>query len=286
MRFAVIHIKKGTAGKAGGLGSHIDRSKHVPNVNPELSQYNARIDIGLSNSQMALWTKDKNTDSLQTRINNRIKEGYTGKTAIRKDAVTHLNVVMSGSHEDMIRITNDKKMVECANDNFKFACDRFGKENIVEFAIHVDERTPHIHCIVVPLNSDRRLSAKEVMGNRTKMTELQEKYGRAMKSYDLERGIKGSKATHDTIQEYYARINQRINPEPHRKIEITITIAIQDIPKIEKPLLIGREKWKQEQNEIILSKVKSLGGDMYEINKRAENSLKIKSYRHRRRKAG
>lgn len=123
--------------------------------------------------------KYKNTDSLQTRINNRIKEGYTGKTAIRKDAVTHLNVVMSGSHEDMIRITNDKKMVECANDNFKFAYDRFGKENIVEFAIHVDERTPHIHCIVVPLNSEGRLSAKEVMGNRTKMTELQEKYGRA-----------------------------------------------------------------------------------------------------------
>lgn len=105
-----------------------------------------------------------------------------------------------------------------------------------------------------------------------------------MKSYDLERGIKGSKATHDTIQEYYARINQRINPEPHKKIEITI--AIQDIPKIEKPPLIGREKWTQEQNEIILSKVKSLGGDMYEINKRAENSLKIKIYRHRRRKAG
>lgn len=59
MRFAVIHIKKGTAGKTGGLGSHIDRSKHVPNANPELSQYNARIDIGLSNSQMALWKSTK-----------------------------------------------------------------------------------------------------------------------------------------------------------------------------------------------------------------------------------
>lgn len=191
MRFAVIYIKKGTAGKAGGLGSHIDRSKHVPNVNPELSQYNARIDIGLSNSQMALWTKDKNTDSLQTRINNRIKEGYTGKTAIRKDAVTHLNVIMSGSHEDMIRITNEKKLVEWANDNFKFACDRFGKENIVEFAIHVDERTLHIQCIVVPLNSDGRLSAKELMGNRTKMNELQaqEKESRLRKQYAQLKGV-------------------------------------------------------------------------------------------------
>ncbi|MFV0364868.1 MAG: MobV family relaxase, partial [Suipraeoptans sp.] len=155
---------------------------------------------------------------------------------------------------------------------FRFACERFGKENIVEFAIHLDERTPHIHCVVVPLTADGRLSAKEVMGNRTKMTELQEMYGVAMCSYNLDRGVKGSKATHDSIQEYYARINQRMNPEPYKKIEI----AIQDIPKIEKPPLIGREKWVQQQNKTILSKIKNIGSSIVvEYNKRTENSLKI-----------
>jgi hypothetical protein len=115
---------------------------------------------------------------------------------------------MTGSHKDMNRIADSKQLVEWANDNYKFSCERFGKDNIVEFSIHLDERTPHIHCVAVPLTSDGRLSAKEVMGNRDKMTDLQEQYGKAMQKYDLNRGIKGSKATHDSVQEYYARLNQ------------------------------------------------------------------------------
>lgn len=38
MGFAVLHIEKGTAGKAGGLGSHIDRTKKVLNADPKLSE--------------------------------------------------------------------------------------------------------------------------------------------------------------------------------------------------------------------------------------------------------
>lgn len=40
MGFAVLHIEKGTAGKAGGLGSHIDRTKKVLNADPKLSEKN------------------------------------------------------------------------------------------------------------------------------------------------------------------------------------------------------------------------------------------------------
>lgn len=225
MGFAVIHIEKGTAGKAGGLGSHIDRTRNVPNANPEISQYNARRDLEGRNQDGKNWTKEKSPTNLQTRINNRIKEGYKGQTAIRKDAVTHLNIVMSGTHSDMMRITEEKRLPEWADENYKFACERFGKDNIVEFALHLDERTPHIHCVVVPLTHDGRLSAKEVMGNREKMTDLQEQYGKAMQKFDLSRGIKGSKATHDSVQEYYARLNAVVK-EP-KTLEDYKTISVQ-----------------------------------------------------------
>lgn len=225
MGFAVIHIEKGTAGKAGGLGNHIDRTKNVPNANPAETKYNARVDLQNSSIDSIKWTKIKNELSLQTRINNRIKEGYKGQTAIRKDAVTHMNVVMTGSHKDMNKIISEKQLVKWADDNYKFACERFGKENIVEFAIHLDERTPHIHCVAVPITKDGRLSAKEVMGNREKMTDLQEKYAKAMQKYDLSRGIKGSKATHDSVQEYYARLNNVVN-EP-KTLDDYKTLSIQ-----------------------------------------------------------
>jgi Plasmid recombination enzyme. len=272
MGFAVIHIEKGTAGKAGGLGNHIDRTKNVPNANPELEHYNARVDLERTGTQVVSWTKNKYSVNLQKRINDRIKKGYTGKTTIRKDAVTHLNIVMTGSHEDMKRISKEGKLREWADDNYRFACNRFGKENVVDFTVHMDERTPHIHCIVVPLTKDGRLSAKEIMGDRLKMTDLQEQYAKEMRKYDLQRGIKGSKATHDTVKEYYARINQRMIEVPYKYVNI----ELEGIPKIEKPPLIGRDKWIQKQNKAIYEGFDKVRLTLVkELNKKAENTLKI-----------
>ena len=112
MGFAVIHIEKGTTGKATGLGAHIDRIKHVPNANPQMTPKNVRIDFSNANPQTIQWTKEKNLETLQTRIDKRIKAGYTGKTAIRKDAVTHLNIILTGSHLDMYRIIKDQQFVK------------------------------------------------------------------------------------------------------------------------------------------------------------------------------
>ena len=100
MGFAVLHIEKGTAGKAGGLGSHIDRTKTVLNADPKLSGNNLFYHLS-ENGRIYVYDDFHNRRSLQDRINRRIQEGYKGKTAIRKDAVTHLNIVLTGSHEEM-----------------------------------------------------------------------------------------------------------------------------------------------------------------------------------------
>ena len=41
-----------------------------------------------------------------------------------------------------------------------------GEENITRFAVHLDEKTPHIHCVFVPITEDGRLSAGDWVGNR------------------------------------------------------------------------------------------------------------------------
>ena len=43
----------------------------------------------------------------------------------------------------------------------------------------------HIHAVTVPLTSDGRLSAKEVLGGRKEMSERQDRYAAQMKSLDL-----------------------------------------------------------------------------------------------------
>ena len=58
----------------------------------------------------------------------------------------------------------------------------------------MDEKTPHMHLCFVPLTEDKRLSAKEIVGNKKKLTWWQDEFWKHMvKKYpDLERGESAS----------------------------------------------------------------------------------------------
>jgi hypothetical protein len=65
---------------------------------------------------------------------------------------------------------------------------------------------------VVPLTQDKRLSAKEFIGSRDKMRADQTTYAACVADLGLERGIEGSKATHQTIQQHYAAVDRGVKP--------------------------------------------------------------------------
>lgn len=213
MGFAVLHITKGTKGSCKGLENHIDRKVKVPNADPNRKDLNFYIRANEETRRTERYSEvDKPT--LKERIENRITYGYKGNKAIRADAVKYINIVISGSHDEMLEIVKHGKITKWASDNYAFVAKNFGGyKNIVEFSVHMDERTPHIHCVLVPLTEDGRLSAKEIMGNSVKLSELQTAHGNAMAMFNLERGVKGSTATHETVKEYYARIDDRMNPQ-------------------------------------------------------------------------
>ena len=64
------------------------------------------------------------------------------------------------------------------------------RETIISAVVHMDEKTPHMHLSFVPLTTDGRLSAKEIVGNKKKLTWWQDKFWEHMvqKYPDLERG--------------------------------------------------------------------------------------------------
>jgi len=236
MSFCVYHFEKGK-GNAFAIGNHIDRApgkEHTyKNANLERSYLNKSFKVTESCSK-----------PLQQAISERIKEGYKGKKAIRKDAVKYLKHVLTGSHEEMLKISQDDvTMKNWIEKNYHFMVREFGKENIVRFVLHMDERTPHIHCLTVPLTNDGKLSAKIVTGDKKHLQERQDRYGAQMKEFGLERGIKGSRAKHTTLQDYYKVINQ--------ENKTTFTSLIPDIPRfpdIKPPtkieVLLGKtEQW-------------------------------------------
>ena len=67
--------------------------------------------------------------------------------------------------------------------------------------MHMDEKTPHMHLCFVPLTADKRLSAKEIVGNKKKLTQWQDRFWEHMvKKYpDLERGESASETGRDHI---------------------------------------------------------------------------------------
>ena len=51
----------------------------------------------------------------------------------------------------MKELEKNGQITEWAKQSQKLAEDMFGKENIVRFTLHMDERTPHIHCVLFQL---------------------------------------------------------------------------------------------------------------------------------------
>lgn len=190
MGFAVFHPSKGS-GSGGGTGHHIDRTpghEHTyDHTDPARRELN--INYPLLDGSHEL--------TLPQAINRRIGQGYQGKKAIRKDAVKFLSLVLTGSHEDMVKLSGDQvKFQEWQQANYEFVAREFGEANMMRFTLHMDEKTPHVHAVVVPLTEDGRLSAKEIMGNKKNLSLRQDRYAEAMEPFGLIRGVRESKARH------------------------------------------------------------------------------------------
>jgi len=251
MGYAVYHVEKGKS-NATAIGNHIDRTEGKEHsyrqADPERKNLN-------HNFKLPNGAHEKN---LQVAIDERIKEGYTGKRTIRKDAVKYLKHVTTGSHKDMTEMAKDKeKLVKWAKANIEFMKEEFGKENIVRCAIHMDEKTPHIHFVTVPLTEDGRLSAKEMLGDRKEMSARQDRYAEKMKEFRLERGIKATGIKHENARSYYARMEQEVSRNKQTVKAKVPEMSLKKLStKIEKPKLLENSKeWEERQKKAIVGEV-------------------------------
>ena len=124
----------------------------------------------------------------------------------RSNSVLALDTVYTASPDFFQGKTNQQ------NDDFFKDCLQFHQEHfghIISAVVHYDETTPHLHVISVPLTPDNRLSARDVIGNKAKMSKTQDSFFEQVgKSYGLERGIHmdgQEKRQHISAQEHELR---------------------------------------------------------------------------------
>jgi len=221
MGFAVLHIQK-PKGNDAGTTAHIERTISPANADPKRTHLNKEL-IDFPDGV------ETRTQAIQHRI-----ETAGIKRKISHNQVRALQIMLSGTPEDMQRIQNVGKLDEWCRDNIKWLQDMFGKDNVVSAVLHMDEKTPHIHATVVPIVSGERrkerekkkqgtnpepgkptpkkyrkkpadavrLCADDVM-TRENLKYFQDSYAEAMQKYGLQRGIKGSDARHISTPQFY-----------------------------------------------------------------------------------
>ncbi len=144
--------------------------------------------------------------------------------ALRKSAVVLVEHVMSVSRSyflDEAGNTDLKRVDEWAQKSLAWICQEQG-DNVVSVVLHVDEQTPHIHALTVPL-LDGHLQATTLYGKRAQLHGLQDRYAAALKPLGIVRGIKRRHARHQDLKKFYAFVEHGLDTRQidlsHAKLE-------------------------------------------------------------------
>ena len=100
-------------------------------------------------------------------------------------------------------MTHDK-MVEYFQRAVDFMKSKIRPDMIFSAVVHLDEKTPHLHLCFVPLTEDNRLTAKEILGNRAKLSKWQDEFHEYMAKFypDIERGTSATLTHRKHIPSY------------------------------------------------------------------------------------
>jgi hypothetical protein len=186
-QYGILRFAKYKGPEIGHIEAHNERTKEKYASNPD-------VDTSRSQYNFHLITPQR---KYRAEAEKQIAEAGC---RTRSDSVRVVEALVTASPE----FFKGKKRAEI-KEYFIYALD-FIKEHqaektIISAVVHMDEKTPHMHLCFVPLTEDGRLSAKDIVGNRKKLTWWQDEFWKHMvKKYpELERGESASETGREHI---------------------------------------------------------------------------------------
>ncbi len=131
-------------------------------------------------------------------IQNRIDDFMLVK-AVRKDAVHMCGLIMS-SDSAFFEKLSPKDTQRFFEESKTFLTEFVGAENVISAMVHMDEKTPHMHFLHVPVTSNRRLSAK-IIYTRENLKKLQTELPKHLQNcgFTLQRGVEQEPGAANTV---------------------------------------------------------------------------------------
>lgn len=175
MAYTILRFAKQKGGAARSIDAHHERTKEEYASNPDIDKSRIAQNYHLVTPR---W-------SYEQEIKHRIQ---MAGCRVRRDSVKFVDTLVTVSPE--FAKAHEAEMPEYFNRAFDFLKERVGEENIFSAVVHMDEKTPHMHLCFVPLTKDKRLSAKEILGNKKAMIQWQDDFYACMAERwpELERG--------------------------------------------------------------------------------------------------
>ncbi|MCI6957779.1 MAG: MobV family relaxase [Candidatus Faecousia sp.] len=236
-QYAILRFAKYKGPEICRIEAHDERTKE---------KYASNLDVDTSRSRMNFHLV-KPCRSYRAEAEKQISEA--GCRA-RKDSVRVVETLITASPE-FFQGRKPREVREFFEYALEFIQSKQSPETIISAVVHVDEKTPHMHLCFVPLTPDKRLSAKDIIGNKKKLTQWQDDFWKHMvKKYpDFERGESASETGRTHIpprlfkeavrlnrqKDKIAQLLSEITPLNAKKKSAEIETILTDyIPSVEK----------------------------------------------------
>lgn len=262
MSYAIVRNEKLTRTQAQGICVHNDRKAK--------NHTNKNIDVNKTHYNFYIKKNELN----YVKEFDKIKKEYNLKGQIRTNSIIMCEMIFT-SDQDFFNKIGIERTREYFQESYNFICNykNLGEQNIISAVVHLDEGTPHMHLIYIPVihtkdsqnNSIDKVCCRDFWKGRDSYRTLQNKFYEYIseKGFKLQRGLpkEETNRVHYTIQEYKNITNFENTKKKLEsiKLEMPKTPNVKEIKKI----MINRDEKIQE--EIIKPKDKLIN-ELYQNN--------------------
>ena len=213
-QYAIMRFAKYKGPEIGNIEAHNERTKEKYASNPDVDTSRSKYNFHLV----------KPPGKYRAESERQIA---AAGCRTRKDSIRMIETLFTASPE----FFKGKKRAEIRvffEEALHFLEQHQSKETIISAVVHMDEKTPHMHLSFVPMTADGRLSAKEVVGNKKKLTQWQDKFWEHMvrKYPDLERGESASQTGRDHIPPRVFKEMTRLTKQKAKLEELLAGIGV------------------------------------------------------------
>ena len=267
----------------------IDRKNQDPTNHYDKTRMKLNFEIGPDGKVHPLGYQEK---SLEVRLQERLTE--LGWKPFKPDSKIQPNCcakfIFGGNHDRTLEMAfgtqtvnldkgaDNSHLQRCpeieqwAKDVYDWCAKRYGQKNIIGFQVHLDESSPHIHALIVPVGQ-RAKSGRECVMWSAKFGKNRYEYGRILREmhtslheevgdrYGLERGdsIDGRNVQHLHKRDYIRKLTKEA-----KQAEKAVKGLQTMIWKLEREMLAGRNRLKEIDEALASGKITL---DKYEAQK-------------------